>query len=909
MNYPLISEYIDAVKAAEDNFEELKNLRPVLDDDGQPVMSSGNFAVVFKMTDGKKNYAVKCFTKTQDGRDSAYRLISEELQKIQSPYILKVRYLDKELFVDTTQTEETEFPVLLMDWVEGQTLSSFLQNIANNYDEDYSFWSEEEEKTALFELKCLPYNFIRAASWLIKQPFAHGDIKPDNIIIKPDGTCVLVDYDGMYVPAMQGMKMQCMGTPNFRYPLINDQRFDKSLDNYSIAIIALSLRAFALEPERISECDDFCIITEKETSKLHEHRLFKDEVMMSDNLFRDLLAIYLHTLSQNKLDSDFFDSCISEYLCPDNYDISSTKVSDFEKDNYWEDLYGVRYSLDGRKVISASKELKGVDYTIREGVLTVCNQAFQSKGLHSITLPESVVAIGDRTFANNDDMEYCNIPSSVKFIYDNNPWGGCFSIKEMDCASPSYLIKDGILYSSDFYTVYGFIYWNSQILIDSRTKKISANSFWSSRKGYNSYIKKVTILSDLKIGNAAFSNCESASFEIKGHIEEIGKESFYGCKKIDNIEIKSVDVIPDEAFKNCKSLTSVMLSPKLKSINAKAFEGCDSLETIEIPSAVSFISDSAFSGCIALQNINVDSKNEYYCSIDGTLYNNSVTKLIKLPSGKKLINFIIPDTVNEIGDRAFDSCSSLETIKCSKRLLKFGNNVFAHCEKLRDCYVFLDERSDSKSAWNLGSLLLSLKNAAPETKQNGYNLITKAAELNHPEAQWYLARCFKWGWYGEKNIEQYVSWLKRSAENRKYEAMSELSREYILGKNIPNNYGAAYKLLSDLEKAGLLATLYCKGNFFALLGFLYEHGVIDAKDEKKAVEYYKNGTVWKDSVAEFNMGRCYENGIGLDVDLQKAKEYYSLAKEHKHNGAIEALERVEKLLNTSTTLADDDLPF
>ena len=93
------------------------------------------------------------------------------------------------------------------------------------------------------------------------------------------------------------------------------------------------------------------------------------------------------------------------------------------------------------------------------------------------------------------------------------------------------------------------------------------------------------------------------------------------------------------------------------------------------------------------------------------------------------------------------------------------------------------------------------------------------------------------------------------------------------------------------------------------MGFLYEHGVIDAKDEKKAVEYYKNGTVWKDSVAEFNMGRCYENGIGLDVDLQKAKEYYSLAKEHKHNGAIEARERVEKLLNTSTTLADDDLPF
>ena len=51
MNYPLISEYIEAVKAAEDNFKELTYLRPVLDNDAQPVMTSGNFAVVFKMQD------------------------------------------------------------------------------------------------------------------------------------------------------------------------------------------------------------------------------------------------------------------------------------------------------------------------------------------------------------------------------------------------------------------------------------------------------------------------------------------------------------------------------------------------------------------------------------------------------------------------------------------------------------------------------------------------------------------------------------------------------------------------------------------------------------------------------------------------------------------------------------------
>ncbi len=65
MNYPLISEYVDTIRSAEDNFDKLSDLRPVLDGNGNPVMSSGNFAVVFKMQNINtgKLYAVKCFTK------------------------------------------------------------------------------------------------------------------------------------------------------------------------------------------------------------------------------------------------------------------------------------------------------------------------------------------------------------------------------------------------------------------------------------------------------------------------------------------------------------------------------------------------------------------------------------------------------------------------------------------------------------------------------------------------------------------------------------------------------------------------------------------------------------------------------------------------------------------------------
>ena len=82
MNYPLISDYVSSILSAEDNFKELTHLRPVLDEEGQPIMSSGNFAVVFKMKDEQsgKLYAVKCFLKEQEGRTESYRLIAEELE-------------------------------------------------------------------------------------------------------------------------------------------------------------------------------------------------------------------------------------------------------------------------------------------------------------------------------------------------------------------------------------------------------------------------------------------------------------------------------------------------------------------------------------------------------------------------------------------------------------------------------------------------------------------------------------------------------------------------------------------------------------------------------------------------------------------------------------------------------------
>ena len=402
MQYPLISEYLAAIRDAHDNLDKLSHLVPVLDNYGEPYRSSGAFAVVFKMKDEQtgKCYALKCFTEEQEGRAEAYRQIAEELEFVDSPYITSVKYLEKELFVDSN-CEDEEFPVLLMDWIEGETMETY---IAANYTDTHA-------------MSMLCYRFCKMAAWLRSQSFAHGDIKPDNIMVRSDGTLTLVDYDGMFVPAMKGQKSPTIGTKDFSHPLRTIDDFDDTIDDFALASIALSLKAISLNPSLLQTygASDRLLFSAADYLDLSKSKTFTAlQSLLADEEAKILMSMFLLACAQKNLSMCSFR--LFDVQKPKEEVVWSTEVTKEDLENAVEDEFGVKYSKDWKRLLKAPQKLEG-EYYIKKGVKVIGNYAFAwCYSLTNINIQDGVTSIGDYAFIECRSLRSINIPNSVTNI-------------------------------------------------------------------------------------------------------------------------------------------------------------------------------------------------------------------------------------------------------------------------------------------------------------------------------------------------------------------------------------------------------------------------------------------------------------------------------------------------------------
>ena len=610
MQYPLISEYLTAIQDAHDNLDKLNHLVPVLDKHGEPYRSSGAFAVVFKMKDEQtgKCYALKCFTEEQEGRAEAYRQIAEELEFVDSPYITSVKYLEKELFVDSN-CEDDEFPVLLMDWIEGETMETF---IAENYTDSY-------------EMSMLCYRFCKMAAWLRSQSFAHGDIKPDNIIVRPDGTLTLVDYDGMFVPAMKGQKSPTIGTKDFSHPLRTIDDFDETIDDFALASIALSLKAISLDSSLLQSygASDRLLFSATDYLDLSKSKIFAAlQGLLADVEARTLLSMFLLASAQKDLSMCSFR--LFGLQKPKEKEVWSTEVTEEDLKNAIEDEFGVKYSKDWKRLLEAPTDLVGV-YSIRKGVKVIANNAFSwcFYSLKSIIIPDSVTSIGDYAFSECHSLKSINIPDSVTRI-GYSAFKNCGCLTSINIPPSLTTIEDG-----------------------------------------------------------TFLCCHSLSnISIPDTVTSIEDYAFSECNSLKNINIPNgVTRIGDRTFFNCNSLKNINIPNGVTRIGDSAFFNCNSLISITIPSSVIAIGMNPFCGCHA----NLKNESKAFIYEHNILFNRDKTVIISYRA--KEANYVIPDSVTSIGWWAFSGCDSLTSINIPDSVTTIGNRAFSGCKSLKSINI------------------------------------------------------------------------------------------------------------------------------------------------------------------------------------------------------------------------------
>ena len=637
MQYPLISEYLAAIRDADDNLDKLSHLVPVLDKYGEPYRSSGAFAVVFKMKDELtgKYYALKCFTEEQEGRAEAYRQIAEELEFVDSPYITSVKYLEKELFVDSN-CEDEEFPVLLMDWIEGETMETY---VAANYTDTHA-------------MSMLCYRFCKMAAWLRSQSFAHGDIKPDNIMVRPDGTLTLVDYDGMFVPAMKGQKSPTVGTKDFSHPLRTIDDFDETIDDFALASIALSLKAISLNPSLLQTygASDRLLFSAADYIDLSKSKTFTAlQGLLADEEAITLMSMFLLANAKKNLSMCSFR--LFGLQKPKEEEVWSTVVTNDDLKNAVEDEFGVKYSKDWKRLLKAPESLSG-KYSIRKGVKVIGNVAFWDCILTNINIPNSVTTIGEGAFYGCT-LTNINIPNSVTTIGEG-AFGWCDSLTS-------------ITIPSSVVTIIGnpFCYWQGNLYNESKAFIYEDHVLFNKNK---------TILIAYR--------AKETSYTIPNNVTTIENGAFGRCNSLTSINIpNSVTMIGNWAFNLCKSLTSINISNSVTTIGEYAFSDCHSLTIITIPSSVVTIIGNPF--CRWHGNLYNESKAFIY--EDHVLFNKNKTTLIAYRA--KETNYTIPNIVTTIGDHAFSDCKFLTSINIPNSVTTIGEGAFYSCKSLTNINI------------------------------------------------------------------------------------------------------------------------------------------------------------------------------------------------------------------------------
>lgn len=279
MTWPTPQDFNEAIQSPYICFNdpELQAGKVELNPLGLPKGASGAFASVYKVTAAGVPWAVRCFLRFLPEQAQRYKKVSDFVLFDDLACTVDFHFLEKGISI-----KGGWYPILKMRWVDGDTLD---QHITKHY--------KDEERMA-----ALAASFFDLIMELENADIAHGDLQHGNILVSPDGLR-LVDYDGLFVPALAGERSLEFGHPNYQHPMRSQNHFDPSVDNFSSWLIHTSILALRTEPDLYTKFlggDDCILFKRKDLLAPDTSELFKTLVDHESNELSNTARLLMRML-------------------------------------------------------------------------------------------------------------------------------------------------------------------------------------------------------------------------------------------------------------------------------------------------------------------------------------------------------------------------------------------------------------------------------------------------------------------------------------------------------------------------------------------------------------------------------------------------------------------------------------
>ena len=259
----------------------------------EPVISAGGNATVFKVTDTTNNeFALKLFADEIEGRFQRLSTISNYINTSKLKFFTHFKFVQGLIYVEMPNNPEKEcyFPGIVMKWIQGDTLDIKIKDLVKN--------------NLRNQIKKIAENFRDIAISLLENEIAHGDLKLSNIIVGNNGQLFLIDYDGMYLPELEGQQSLENGTPSYQHPKRTQSHFDSTIDHFSILNIYLSLLILSERPELFEKYNDGdnIIFTKEDFENPGSSELFKE--LNQDKIQERLIFYFKKAIAEDSISID-----------------------------------------------------------------------------------------------------------------------------------------------------------------------------------------------------------------------------------------------------------------------------------------------------------------------------------------------------------------------------------------------------------------------------------------------------------------------------------------------------------------------------------------------------------------------------------------------------------------------------